>query len=118
MPLVICFTVSVSEASPQPDPLLGLLGKNFTFYRSTNTNTIILILIQKLPINTFKDINNIKVSASIFNPGLAGQKKPCDRSDRDCDDYYDDDDDCCTCDGYDRVLQVIEERKGGKKCNR
>ena len=63
-------------------------------------------------------IHNINVSASIFNPGLAGQKKPCDRSDRDCGDYYEDDDDCCQCDDYDRVLQVIEERKGGKKCNR
>ena len=66
-----------------------------------------------------EDINNIMVSANIFNPGLAGQKKACDRGDRDCEDYYDDDDDdCCKCDGYDRVLQVIEERKGGKKCNR
>ena len=35
VPLVICFTVSVSEASPDPDPLLGLLGKNFTFYTNT-----------------------------------------------------------------------------------
>ena len=60
----------------------------------------------------------MNVSASIFNPSLAGQKKPCDRSDRDCDDYYDEDDDCCMCDGYERVLQVIKDRKGGKKCNR
>merc|ERR1711997_991250 len=59
--------------------------------------------------------------ARIFNPGLAGQKKPCNRSDGDCDDYYeDDDDDCCRCedDHYDRVLQVLQERKGGKKCKR
>lgn len=57
----------------------------------------------------------MNVSARIFNP-LSGQKKPCE----DCDDDYSDDDDCCRCEesGYDRVLQVIEERKGGKKCNR
>ena len=54
----------------------------------------------------------MNVSARIFNP-LSGQKKPCE----DCDDDYSDDDDCCRCEesGYDRVLQVIEERKGGKK---
>ena len=62
------------------------------------------------------------ISARLFNPGLAGQKKPCNRSDGDCDDYYedDDDDDCCSCgdDYYDRVFQVLEERKGKKKCKR
>merc|ERR1712130_872613 len=43
-----------------------------------------------------------------------GDRRGCDN------DYYDDDDYCCKCKGdgwYDRIMQVLEERGGGK-CNR
>ena len=32
VPLITCSTVSVSEASPAPSPLFGLLGKSFLLY--------------------------------------------------------------------------------------